>query len=217
MSFDSLLDKNDKLVKVCGIQTVEAAETALQAGADLIGIICVPNRKRTIESAVAREISKLIHKSGTTKLVGVFRNQSVEDVHRLSEEYDLDIIQLHGDESWPEYYNVIKKPIIKRVIFPRDVDVVTQVCQRKPLVCLPLFDSEAGGTGEKLDWSSISSWASEQNNVFYILAGGLTAENVMEAVGLPGVIGVDVSGGVETDGVKDNDKIIKYVQNAKKQ
>ena len=210
MSFDSLLDKNDKLVKVCGIQTVEAAETALQAGADLIGIICVPNRKRTIESAVAREISKLIHKSDTTKLVGVFRNQSVEDVHRLSEEYDLDIIQLHGDESWPEYYNVIKKPIIKRVIFPRDVDVVTQVC-------LPLFDSEAGGTGEKLDWSSISSWASEQNNVFYILAGGLTAENVMEAVGLPGVIGVDVSGGVETDGVKDNDKIIKYVQNAKKQ
>ena len=68
-----------------------------------------------------------------------------------------------------------------------------------------------------MDWSSISSWASEQNNVFYILAGGLTAENVMEAVGLPGVIGVDVSGGVETDGVKDNDKIIKYVQNAKKQ
>jgi len=151
-------------------------------------------------------------------LVGVFRNQSKEDVLKLATDYNVDIVQLHGDEDWEEYQRFINKPVIKRVIFPRDRDEVIRISQMDTKTCLPLFDSEAGGTGEILDWQSISNWskdiqAKDEINIEYILAGGLTAENVHDAVTLHGVIGVDVSGGVETDGVKDFTKIANFVKN----
>ncbi|CAB4255251.1 similar to Saccharomyces cerevisiae YDR007W TRP1 Phosphoribosylanthranilate isomerase that catalyzes the third step in tryptophan biosynthesis [Maudiozyma barnettii] len=209
------------IVKICGLQTIDAAKCALDSGANLIGIICVPNRKRTIEPSIAKQISTLVHTTSEYSdrcLVGVFRNQSKEDVLKLATDYNVDIVQLHGDEDWEEYQRFINKPVIKRVIFPRDRDEVIRISQMDTKTCLPLFDSEAGGTGEILDWQSISNWskdiqAKDEINIEYILAGGLTAENVHDAVTLHGVIGVDVSGGVETDGVKDFTKIANFVKN----
>ena len=210
------------LVKVCGLQTVEAAQRALEAGADCLGIICVPNRKRTVQPETAAAISELVHSSPEYSgrcLVGVFRNQPKEDVRRLAEFYGVDVVQLHGDEDWREYQQFLDRPVIKRVVFPRDRELVTEMCSdaEASRLCMPLFDSEAGGTGEVLDWGSIAQWASEQGDVKYILAGGLTPANVSEAVALPGVVGVDVSGGVETDGVKDLAKVDAFVQNARGQ
>ncbi|CAI4910385.1 ANL_HP_G0187170.mRNA.1.CDS.1 [Saccharomyces cerevisiae] len=78
---------------------------------------------------------------------------------------------------------------------------------------------QAGGTGELLDWNSISDWVGRQESpesLHFMLAGGLTPENVGDALRLNGVIGVDVSGGVETNGVKDFNKIANFVKNAKK-
>lgn len=221
-NFNSVV-KERPIVKICGLQTVEAAQTALDSGADLIGIICVPNRKRTVKPEVAKSISNLIHsqtKYAERGLVGVFRNQPVEEVNRLVLEYNVDIVQLHGEEPIEDYISVIKKPIIKRFIFPRDCEEVLKVSKQENITCLPLFDSEAGGTGEILDWKSISDWAeiqlAQDKKLHFILAGGLTPDNVNTAIKMSGVCGVDVSGGVETNGVKDLEKIKSFVMNGKR-
>lgn len=204
-----------KLVKVCGLQSVEAAQCAVEAGADLIGIICVPNRGRTVTPEVAREISALVHDSkrnpNGTRLVGVFRNQSLDDVYTIARDYNVDIVQLHGDESWKDYSDKLNLPIIKRAVFPRDCELVKQLASEPN--CLPLFDSDAGGTGEKLNWDAIGQWS--QSNYKFILAGGLTPDNVKQALEVPGTMGVDVSGGVETNGSKDLAKIRAFVANAR--
>lgn len=216
------ISEREPIIKVCGLQTVEAADCALESDANLIGIICVPNRKRTIKSDIAIQISQLLHnneKYHGKYLVGVFRNQSKEEVKKLALEYNVDIIQLHGDENWEEYYEFIGKPIIKRVLFPKDCEQVEHICQSASRTkCLPLFDSEVGGTGERLDWTLISEWSKKCNpSVKFILAGGLTPDNVNEATRLPGVIGCDVSGGVETNHIKDMTKIRTFVANGKNQ
>ena len=232
IKFNTVLSRvpNKSIVKICGLQTFEAAEFALQNGANFIGIICVPNRKRTIKSEIAKKISNLIHndKNNYNKdrcLVGVFRNQSKEDILKIVNDYNIDIVQLHGDENWEEYQSFLKKPIIKRVIFPRDCNEVIKINKlakknslNNNISCIPLFDSEAGGTGEVLDWESISNWAQENSTddlpINFILAGGLTPINVNKAINLNGVMGVDVSGGVETDNVKDFNKITTFINNA---
>lgn len=208
------------IVKVCGLQSVEAAEKAVQCGADLIGIICVPNRKRTINPVTAKQISNLVHDSTAnkngTRLVGVFRNQPVEEVARIAQDYNLDIVQLHGDESWEEFRETINKPIIKRMIFPQHCSQVMRVSKSDDIDVLPLFDSDAGGTGELLNWHAISKWSETDGlGSKFILAGGLTPCNVKEALSLKGVMGVDVSGGVETNGVKDMNKIEEFITNAR--
>lgn len=230
VKFNNVLSRvpNKSIVKICGLQTFEAAEFALQNGANFIGIICVPNRKRTINPEIAKKISNLIHNDTNYNkdrcLVGVFRNQSKEDILKIVNDYNIDIVQLHGDENWEEYQSFLKKPIIKRVIFPRDCEEVIKINKliqsNSPdnISCIPLFDSEAGGTGELLDWESISIWAQENSTkdtpIHFILAGGLTPTNVNKAINLNGVIGVDVSGGVETDNVKDFIKITNFINNA---
>lgn len=209
-----------KIIKVCGIKSLEDAQVAVLNGATHIGIICVPNRKRTISSDEAIKISDWIHlqaNNNNVKLVGVFQNQPIKDVKELSVKYNLDIIQLHGEEDWLEYSDSIKKPLIKRCVFPQDCEkVLTITRSENSQKILPLFDSAIGGTGELLDWDEINKWAKKQdpNEVSFILAGGLTPENVSSAFRLYGVIGVDVSGGVETDGIKDHSKIKQFIKNA---
>lgn len=197
------------IAKICGLQSVEAAQQAVANGADFVGVICVPNRKRTVDPQVARSISKICHGAGC-KLVGVFRNQSKEDVRQLAQDYELDIVQLHGDENWQDYASYVGLPLLKRVVFPRDISLVSQMDGTR---CTPLFDSEAGGSGEKLDWQAIGKWYQEsQLSHGYLLAGGLNPDNVVDAMQVPGVVGVDVSGGVETGGNKDLAKIKQFLE-----
>ena len=214
MSFSSL---EKPLVKICGLQSLEAAEHAVNSGAKLLGIICVPNRKRTVNPAVARQISQMVHSLDPrdVRLVGVFRNQSKEDVLQLATDYNVDIVQLHGDEPWEEYQSFLKKPIFKRMIFPEDCAHVAKLSKDPEDLCL--FDSEAGGSGELLNWESIEKWAqTDGKGSRFILAGGLTPDNVSHALKMDGVIGVDVSGGVETDGTKDSHKVTRFLDNAYK-
>ncbi|CAI4057849.1 phosphoribosylanthranilate isomerase TRP1 SKDI_04G2420 [Saccharomyces kudriavzevii IFO 1802] len=225
MSFVNIRSSRGPVVKVCGLQSLKAAQCALDSDADLLGIICVPGRERTVDPVVAMEISALVRACRTSMstpkyLVGVFRNQSKEDVLRIANDYGIDIVQLHGDEPWQEYQKFLGLPVIKRLVFPRDCDILLSTPSEKTHLFMPLFDSEAGGTGELLDWNSISDWFAEQGNpecLQFMLAGGLTPENVSDALQLHGVIGVDVSGGVETNGMKDMDKITNFVRNAKKE
>ncbi|SCU90708.1 LADA_0F05952g1_1 [Lachancea dasiensis] len=217
----SSLIRSNSITKICGLQTLEAAQIAIDSKADLLGVICVPNRKRTVDAKVAQDISALVRterlkvksKEGPY-LVGVFRNQSVEEVKRLKDEYCLDIVQLHGNEDWKQYCKELGDvTIIKRFIFPDDCAKVLEITNMGSAPCVALFDSEAGGTGEKLDWNRISQW-SRESGANFILAGGLTPDNVKIASQLPGVRGVDVSGGVETNGKKDANKIKQFLQQA---
>jgi len=230
------------LVKICGIKDLESARVAIDTGANMVGMIFVPGKPRTVDPNIAKTIVSLVKSKRTSSLgsnnlynelpngedsswfetvhdkivkngpyaVGVFRNQSVEEINKSVEEVGLDFVQLHGKEPRDEYIPQIKVPVITRFV-PNEVDVLESIVPNKQL--LSLFDSEAGGEGIKLNWDNLSQWSS-RNNARYLLAGGLTPGNVSEAIKLNGVIGVDVSGGVETDGVKDHKKIKRFIENA---
>ena len=126
------------------------------------------------------------------------------------------MIQLHGDEDIKEYRSLIPSsiPIIKRFQFPQDCELLLDLYEHVDNV-LTLFDSGEGGTGEKLNWSAISSWSASHPEIKFIIAGGLNPDNVSVAINmLPNAIGVDVSGGVETDGIKDLEKVKLFIQQA---
>lgn len=238
-----------KIVKVCGIKTTEAAEVAIRNGASLIGTILVPNRARTVDPEVARELSKICRESREKKnskyitskellayskslhiegpewfekvaevinengpyLVGVFRNQPLEQVQQISHDLGIDIVQLHGSENFDEYVAALDLPVIPRYVLTKP-GIEGALVTHKFLI--PLLDSEAGGEGKLIDWNDASVFGNSMNGR-YILAGGLTPENVTNALRVGGCFGVDVSGGVESEGVKDNSKVEAFVLNAK--
>ncbi|GME67424.1 unnamed protein product [[Candida] boidinii] len=143
--------------------------------------------------------------------VGVFRNQSIEDVLKLSDLIDLDIVQLHGSENFEEYIDKISLPVIPRYVLQNE-NIKDAIMTNRHLI--PLLDSELGGEGKLINWGDAVKFSQDLNGR-YILAGGLTPENVSQALLTEGCLGVDVSGGVETDGVKDLTKIENFVLNAK--
>ncbi|AET40071.1 phosphoribosylanthranilate isomerase TRP1 Ecym_5310 [Eremothecium cymbalariae DBVPG len=210
-----------EVIKICGLQSTEGALVALRSCATHVGIICVPGRKRTVDADTAKAISYLIREGEEgegrlkTKLVGVFKDQGVDEVKSICESYGLDVVQLHGSEDWQLFRAELpaNMAIIKRFVFPRDCDRILEMCS-KGQNCFALLDTEEGGTGELLDWKEIGEWSRKHDEVKFVLAGGLTPENVGEALKVPGVCGVDVSGGVETDGVKDVKKIEQFISSA---
>lgn len=206
-------------VKICGLRNLEDALYAIDNGSNYLGIICVPNRKRTIDPQVAKKISENVHiTEKNVKLVGVFRNQDFNGIMNLVKSYNLDIVQLHGNEDIEQIKKFIGKiSVIKRCVFPDDCEMALTISKNYGNNCKILFDTDKGGTGEMLDWKSIDTWAKNYPEFHYILAGGLTPSNVNEAISLTGCIGVDVSGGVEDKitGLKAHSKIKQFIDNAK--
>lgn len=151
--------------------------------------------------------------------VGVFRNQSIEEILDISTTTGIDIIQLHGKEDKLAYINELSnhgKVVIPRYVIPDDIDLINNTLQgifngkyQGNGFLLPLLDGEMGGTGNKLDWSIVQKLPGR-----FILAGGLDSENV-KSLGFPNLLGFDVSGGVETDGVKDESKVKAFIKAGK--
>ncbi|KAI5955722.1 TRP1 [Candida jiufengensis] len=238
-----------KLVKICGVKTIEAAEIATIHGADLIGCILVPNKARTTDHKIAKEISKFVN-HGRPKslitiiqelkaskksespieyfefvkeiiienepfLVGVFKNQSPEEVFKIADDLKLDFIQLHGNENIKDYLNP-KFGVIKRYVLPKDLETLkedSEYIMNERILSLPLLDSEEGGEGKTIDWDYI-----DKNLTFTkaILAGGLNDENLKDTKNIKNILGYDVSGGVETNGSKDLNKITKFINVGKR-
>ena len=230
------------LVKICGTRKEEAALEAIKAGADLIGMILVPGRGRHVPYKDAVAISKVVHQSPTAArsavplqpgsqasdffanaasnisshrplLVGVFQNQPLEEVLELQKAYDLDIVQLHGDEPL-EWANLIPVPVI-RSFKPGQPGL-----GKKGYHTVPLLDSGSGGSGQKLDISEVNAALSRDEGLRVLLAGGLNPDNVAEAVKAAGavsdrIIGVDVSSGVEENGSQSVAKIQAFIKAAK--
>lgn len=234
-------DPSPLLVKICGTRTPEAAAAAIAAGADLIGMILVHGRKRCVSKEQGIAISRVVHATTTEHtplvsasdmtasdffanaqskltgkralLVGVFQNQPLADVLELQKLYDLDIVQLHGDEPL-EWATLIPVPVI------RSFHLGQNGLSRRGYHTVPLLDAGAGGSGERLNFSEVQKTLEVDSELRVLLAGGLNAENVANAVrdlGSEGerVLGVDVSSGVEEDGVQSIAKIKAFIKAAK--
>lgn len=206
-------------VKICGIRTVEAAITAVNAGADFLGVNFVPMSKRRIAVEQAETIINQLPKQ--VKTVGVFMNQPPEFVNYCVDLLGLNYVQLHGDET-PEYCREIKGlsgirgelGVIRVIGLGEDFDVEETIRQMREFdVNYFLLDRERQGQGKRIDLEKARVIARE----FPIfLAGGLTPENVANAIETVHPYAVDVAGGIETGGKEDLEKIIRFIKTAKK-
>lgn len=197
------------LVKICGLQTIEAAKVAVEAGTDFIGFVFAPSSRR-VTPETAAEISKSLPPS--VQKVGVFVNETVDNIRRIGKQVGLDVIQLHGDEP-PEIaeqlpYTVIKAFSIDKV----NADAIKSFTADYYLIDSPI-GKHRGGTGKTFDWQLMTDLNIDPRKV--ILAGGLNPINVRTAIREVNPVGIDVSSGVETNGEKDHYKIKQFILIAK--
>jgi phosphoribosylanthranilate isomerase len=185
----------------------------------MIGVVFVPSR-RQVTPNVARGIAAAA-KSGYRRLqaVGLFVNAPLTEVNSIAEECSLDAVQLCGDETW-EYCQRISRTVIRAIGLKPGADAdalsadiergLSLVGEERLRILLDAYvEGRRGGTGMQADWNVAARIASRFP---VILAGGLTPDNVGEAVRRVRPWGVDVSSGVETAGVKDSDKIRRFVR-----
>lgn len=188
-------------VKVCGITTLEAALTAVEAGADALGFVFAESPRRVDPEEARRIISQLPPFVGR---VGVFVDADRREVSRIAHYCGLDVLQFHGDEA-PEYCQGWRQPVVK-AFRVRD-GAFLQVLPRYRVAAYLLdtyVPGRNGGTGLCFNWEMARA-ARELGPV--ILAGGIKPDNVGEAIRTVQPYAVDVSSGVETDGRKDPQKI----------
>ena len=206
-------------VKICGIRDKSHALAAIEAGADFIGLVLAPSQRQVTPVRAGEIVSAVKKCSEATVIIGVFVNMPATEVNRTANSCNIDWIQLSGDESW-EYCRQITKPLIKAIRVkagqrPEEIseDLATGVRVLSSQRCVYLLDSQVkgkhGGTGMTFDWG-LAQQAAEQFPV--IMAGGLTPENVAQAIEIVAPWGVDVSSGVETGGVKDIAKIRAFIE-----
>lgn len=201
------------IVKICGIKTIEAAQVASEAGTDFLGFVFAPSKRR-IQPEVAKRIAQAI--PSHIKKVGVFVNDSVAHMLEIGAQVGLDIIQLHGDEPTEVAGQLIKESY--QVIRAISADRLDRFTQEKfyPYDYV-LIDSPPktfrGGSGETFNWEILNDLPIDRRKL--ILAGGLTPENVQEAIQIVKPAGVDVSSGVETNGIKDHQKIKAFLRHAR--
>ncbi|GAA5896695.1 bifunctional anthranilate synthase/indole-3-glycerol-phosphate synthase [Sporobolomyces salmoneus] len=253
------------LVKICGLKTPEAALTAADAGADLLGLIFVPGSKRHVSLSQAREIitpvrarqqsSSLSSSSPSTSLdtsdwfslqssrlashprkplfVGVFQNPTLPQLLHTIDTLSLDAVQFHGSEPthWAKLVNV---PVIRAFHVDEKAEADSEEAAQLREATRPGFHSLAlldtkvskakgalsGGAGKVFDWSVarrlVDSRREEgQGRLPIVLAGGLDASNVKEGIETVRPFAIDVSGGVETNGEKDLEKIKEFIRLAK--
>jgi phosphoribosylanthranilate isomerase len=196
-------------VKICGISDVENALAAAAAGADAIGFVFAPSRRQvSIERAreIADELPPFVTK------VGLFVDAGANVILRHVETVGLDVVQLHGSET-PEFCAALGRTVVKAIRVRDASSLASMDRYRVSAFLLDSYDPEvAGGTGRVFDWD-LAARVNGRHRV--ILSGGLTPENVGEAVARVRPFGVDVSSGVETDGRKDPVKMREFITRAR--
>ena len=191
-------------IKLCGLMKIEDIQAANELCPDYIGFVFAEKSRRYISPEQAARFKSIL--SPIIKAVGVFVNESAENVAKLLNENVIDIAQLHGNES-EDYIKKLRaltdKPIIKAFGIADENDVILA---EKSSADYILLDSVGGGTGKAFDWGLIKNVTRP-----YFLAGGFDSENVSDAINLLNPFAVDVSSGIETDGIKDKNKMKNFV------
>lgn len=194
-------------VKICGLMELEDVKIAVDSGADAVGFVFAPSRRQlTVETA-----KKLASAVPNDMLkIGVFVNETPDEVNRIAGAVSLDMVQLHGDEA-PEYVRQIFLPTIKALSI-KSFEDVRKASQYE--VDYFLFDAPGvefrGGSGQSFDWKLLEKANIPLKKV--ILAGGLNESNVGEAIKTVNPFMVDVSSGVETEQRKDSEKIRTFIR-----
>lgn len=211
-------------VKMCGISKVETIPAVVEAKPDYMGLVFAPS-KRQVTVDQAKTLVEELHKQYTKrynngaeqsnndeiKTVGVFVNETLETLVKIATEVNLDAVQLHGDEdeafiqSLKERTNV---EVWKAVQIRSAADAEAWIDSSADML---LFDAyhkdERGGTGEVFDWSCLDEFERP-----FMLAGGIDSTNVARAIRTVRPYGIDISSGIETDGVKDDEKITAFTK-----
>ena len=189
-------------VKICGLSTVEAVETAVLAGADYIGFVFAES-KRQVSLEQAQELAKRV--TGKTKIVGVFVSPSLEDLEQAIGQVPLDMVQIHGT------FDEVLIPLISVPVI-RAIQLSDQEAQVSSQADYLLFDAPVAGSGQTFEWDLLKDQKIQQD---LFIAGGLAVDNVHQARETFQPYAVDVSSGVETDGRKDIEKIKAFIEGAK--
>ena len=216
-------------VKICGLRDGDSAVEAAHAGADYLGFNLVEGVRRQLTRFQAQDVVRnyrirardhrvyRLREKGP-QVVGLFRNQDARWVNKAAQQVDIDCVQLCGDED-EAYMRAMWKPVLRQVWIKSDTsrdelgDLVEHHLARGRMVLLDRYNEHTpGGGGKTFDWS-IAEGIAEREGV--LLAGGLNPENVDSAVQQLKPWGVDVSSGVETDGIKDHSKIRAFIATAK--
>ena len=195
--------------KICGITRTEDALAAARLGADAIGLVFYAGSKRHVDVAAAQTIVAAL--PPLVSVVGLFVNAGAAEVQAVLEQVPLDVLQFHGDEG-DAFCRQFARPYLKAVRV-RSADDIQAACARFPGARALLFDAyhpqAYGGTGHSFDWTLLPSALPKP----WVLAGGLTPDNVAEAIAVSGAAAVDVSGGVENaPGIKDAGKMAAFLQ-----
>lgn len=195
-------------VKICGITRREDALRAAQLGADAIGLVFYAQSPRAVSIAQAAEIVRGLPAFVT--VVGLFVDASGAEIERVLQSVPLSALQFHGEET-PDVCRRYRLPYIKAVRMAAGVNVRDEADKYADAAALLLDTHDAatpGGTGRSFDWSRIPAGLDKP----LILAGGLTPDNVTQAVRQVRPYAVDVSGGVESaKGIKDHLKMAKFI------
>lgn len=218
-----------KYVKICGLQSVEVLKSMIQLPIDYIGFVFATSKRQVHREQAAILIETLHQWQNHTipQSVGVFVNPTLDELKKIIEVAPLDVIQLHGQES-PELCRQIKEQLHKQVF---KVISLTQTDQPQPVeqqlspyqgvvdaFLLDTYDPlYGGGSGKTFAWDQIQpyhQWTTAQG-IPLLVAGGLTPENISSLLDNHLLEGVDVSSGVETDGIKDIMKITTFVERVK--
>lgn len=199
-------------VKICGITNPDDAKAAIDSGADAIGFVFFPESPRYVSSEDAAKIIKKLPSFITT--VGVFVNEELNHVEKIIATTGIDVIQLHGEEP-PEVCTVSRR-IIKALRI-QTIKSLDPLMHYRHIVTAFLLDTYTpdmlGGTGRIFNWD-VAVYAKQFGDI--ILAGGLTPENVADAVRHVRPYAVDVSSGVESGkGKKDHKKMKLFIEKAK--
>lgn len=200
-------------MKFCGFRTIDEVKLASALSIQAIGFILVPNRKRTISLEQLSEMLSVIPAS--IERVGVFQNPTLEEVSNAIS-LGLSIVQLHGQES-PAFCQQVREswhiPIIK--VFSESQ--IQEIPAYKDAIDIVLLDHAAGGLGKQIDWSCIPE-AKQLAALYHFplwIAGGLNESNIESLCSNYEIDGVDLSSGIESDGRKDMQKMIKLVERMK--
>ena len=211
-------------VKMCGISKVETIPAVVEAKPDYMGLVFAPS-KRQVTVDQAKILVEELHrgyakkygsdtehdKNDTIKTVGVFVNETVDNLVTIANEANLDAVQLHGDEDETFIQSLKERTSVevwKAIQIRTTADTEKWIDSSADML---LFDAyhkdERGGTGEVFDWSSLDAFERP-----FMLAGGIDSTNVARAIRTVRPYGIDISSGIETNGVKDDEKITAFTK-----